>query len=78
MIKCDWPNSTCTEENIEAISSFICRKPLPGEMSRRLKFSQYIIVPNKFRFIKVIIVVALVMLFIKKLKGAVNITLNRE
>ena len=68
LIKCDWPNSTCTEENVEAISSFIYRKSLPAEMSKRLKFSQYIIDPNKFRFIKVIRVVALVMLFIKKVK----------
>ena len=42
-------------------------------MSKRLKFSQYFIDTNKFRFIKVI---RLVMLFIKKLKSAVNSTLN--
>ena len=43
-------------------------------MRKRLEFSQYIVDPNQFRFRKVIRIVALVMLFINKLKSATNST----
>ena len=43
-------------------------------MRKRLEFSQYIVDPNQFRCRKVIRIVALVMLFINKLKSATNST----
>ena len=42
----------------------------------RYQFSNYIIDPNKFRFRKVVRVLALVLLFIKNLKEKINKTIN--
>ena len=42
----------------------------------RYQFSKYIIDPNKFRFRKVVRVLALVLLFIKNLKDKINKTIN--
>ena len=43
-------------------------------MRKQLKFSQYIVDPNQFRFRNVIRIVALVMLLINKLKSTTNST----
>ena len=44
-----------------------------NQVSERYKFSHYVIDPNRFRFRKVVRVLALVILFIKNLKAKINI-----
>ena len=68
LIKFDWPTRLCYDKDVEAVASFVCRRVVSEEIRKRLEFSQYIVDPNRFRFKQVIRVVALVMLFIKRLQ----------
>ena len=78
LIKFDWPTRTCYDKDVEAVASFVCRKVVPEEISKRLEFSQYIVDPNRFRLKKVIRVVALVMWFIKNLQKRIISTKHTE
>ena len=78
LIKFDWPTRICYDKDFEAVATFVCRKVVPEEISKRLEFSQYIVDPNRFRLKKVIRVVALVMLFIKYLKKRIISTKHTE
>ena len=58
-------------------NTYVTKRIVPNEVKERYKFSNYIIDPNKFRFRKVIRILALVMLFIKNLKRKIQIKEGR-
>ena len=64
----DSVNLDSEECESDLTSSHLCRKLCVKKLEERYKFLDYIIDPNKFRLRKVVRVLALVMLFIRKLK----------
>ena len=63
----DLVNADSEESASESISSHLCRKIDSKKLHERYEFLNFIIEPNRFRLRKVVQVLALVMLYIRKL-----------
>ena len=74
MIDVDWINKHL--EVIHSKSYAVLEKGVPDKVGERYLFSRYIMDPNKFRFRKVVRIVALIILFVKNLKIRIKSTNN--
>ena len=74
MIDVEWIDKHL--EVIHSKSYAVLEKGVPDKVGERYLFSRYIMDPNKFRFRKVVRIVALIILFVKNLKIRIKSTNN--
>ena len=66
----EWVNKQLS--TLYCVNYSVIEKGVLDKIGQRYSFSRYVVDPNKFRFRKVVRIIALIMLFIKNMKIKVN------